>query len=98
MSACLWWTRAAGGELWRFDHLGLEQMGLDHLGQVAGPIGTGLAAVQHWRHEPAQAEGQRVELWLDPAQGHWPVRLRLTSLRTGERFELQLLAIETSPP
>ena len=86
------------GELWRFDHLGLEQMGLDHLGLVAGPIGTGLAAVQHWRHEPAQAEGQRVELWLDPAQGHWPVRLRLTSLRTGERFELQLLAIETSPP
>ena len=76
------------GELWRFDHLGL----------VAGPIGTGLAAVQHWRHEPAQAEGQRVELWLDPAQSHWPVQLRLTSLRTGERFELQLLAIETSPP
>ena len=81
------------GELWRFDHLGL-----DHLGLVAGPIGTGLAAVQHWRHEPAQAEGQRVELWLDPSQGHWPVRLRLTTLRTGERFELQLLAIETLPP
>ena len=76
------------GELWRFDLLGL----------VAGSIGTGLAAVQHWRHEPAQAEGQRVELWLDPAQSHWPVQLRLTSLRTGERFELQLLAIETSPP
>ena len=76
------------GELWRFDNLGL----------VAGPAGPGRAAVQHWQHEPAQPEGQRVELWLDPAQGHWPVQLRLTTLRTGERFELQLLAIEPSPP
>ena len=76
------------GELWRFDHLGL----------VADPAGLGRAATQHWRHEPAQAEGQRVELWLDPAQGHWPVQLRLTSLRTGERFELRLLAIDPLPP
>ena len=76
------------GELWRFDYLGL----------AAGPAGSGRVAVQHWQHEPAQAESQRVELWLDPAQGHWPVQLRLTSLRTGERFELQLLAIEPSPP
>ena len=76
------------GELWRFDYLG----------RVAGPPGMGQAEVQHWRHEPAQAEGQRVELWLDPAQGHWPVQLRLTSLRTGARLELQLLAIDPAPP
>ena len=76
------------GELWRFDYLGL----------AAGPAGSGRVAVQHWQHEPAQAESQRVELWLDPSQGHWPVRLRLTTLRTGERFELQLLAIEASLP
>ena len=76
------------GDLWRFDHLGL----------AAGPASMGQAALQHWRHEPAQPEGQRMELWLDPAQGHWPVQLRLTSLRTGERFELQLLAIDPLPP
>ena len=76
------------GELWRFEHLG----------QVAAPTGAGQSGVQHWRHEPSQPEGQRVELWLDPAQDHWPVQLRLTSLRSGERFELQLLAIDHPPP
>ena len=76
------------GDLWRFDYLGL----------AAGPTGASQAGVQHWRHEPAQPEGQRVELWLDPAQGHWPVQLRLSSLRTGARFELQLLAIDPVPP
>lgn len=76
------------GELWRFEYLG----------QVVAPAGAGPATVQHWRHEPAQPEGQRVELWLDPAQGHWPVQLRLTLLRSGARFELQLLAIDPPPP
>ena len=80
------------GDLWRFDYLGLAD------GPAHGPAGAGQAGVQHWRHEPAQAEGQRVELWLDPAQNHWPVQLRLTSLRTGARLELQLLAIDLAPP
>ena len=75
-------------ELWRFDYRGPEP----------GPAGLARAAVQHWQHEPTRPEGQRVDLWLDPAQGHWPVRLRLTTLRTGERLELQLQAIEPSPP
>ena len=84
------------GELWRFDYLGLADWPAD--GPPDGPARAGQPGVQHWRHEPAQAEGQRVELWLDPAQGHWPVQLRLTSLRTGARFELQLLAIDPAPP
>ena len=76
------------GEVWRFQHLG----------PVAWPPGADQASVQHWRHEPAGPEGQRVELWLDPAQNHWPVQVRLTSLRSGARLELQLLAIDRPPP
>ena len=70
------------GEHWRFQPVGRSP--------VRG-------AVQHWRHEPDNPEGQRVELWLDPAQGHWPVQLRLTLLRSGDRLELRLLTIDPPP-
>lgn len=73
-----------GGELLRFEFLGW----------VAAPDAPGPATLQHWQHQPAQPEGQRMELWLDPAQGHWPVLLRLSSLRSGQRFELRLLGID----
>ena len=73
-----------GGETWRFENLG--RVVLDgHLGP--GPL-------ELWRREPLQPEGQRIELWLDPARQHWPVQLRLSSLRSGGRFELRLLAID----
>ena len=70
------------GEHWRFQPVGRSP--------VRG-------AVQHWRHEPENPEGQRVELWLDPTQGHWPVQLRLTLLRSGDRLELRLLTINLPP-
>lgn len=73
-----------GGELWRFEPLG--RVALDRPGG-GGPV-------QHWRREPAQPEGQRVEVWLDPAMGFWPVQLRFTSLRNGERIEFQLRSID----
>ena len=52
----------------------------------AGPL-------QHWQHQPLLADGadradsQRIDLWLDPALGHWPARLRYTQLRSGEQTE-----------
>ena len=73
-----------GGETWRFENLGWVVLD-GHLGP--GPV-------ELWRREPLQPEGQRIELWLDPARQHWPVQLRLSSLRSGGRFELRLLAID----
>ena len=73
-----------GGELWRFKRL--ASVALD------GPFGS--ATVQHWRREPRQPEGQRVEVWLDPARGFWPVQLRFTGLRSGDRIELQLRSMD----
>lgn len=51
------------------------------------------ASLQHWQHQPVPASGvdrwdaQRIDLWLDPALGHWPVRLRYTQLRSGDVTE-----------
>jgi hypothetical protein len=33
---------------------------------------------------------QRVEAWLDPARGHWPVKLRFTPVLGGPPLELLL--------
>lgn len=76
-----------GGELWRIEHLG--SVVLD------GPGGT--RPVQHWRREPRQPEGQRVEVWLDPSLGFWPVQVRFTALRSGDRIEFQLLGSDPPP-
>ncbi len=72
-------------DLWRFQPNG-EVL-------VHTPLGPLLA--QHWRHEPLQPEGQRVQVWLDPARAHWPALLRFTSLRSGAVFELVLMAEPT---
>jgi hypothetical protein len=79
-----------GAELWRFAARGEVE--------VDTPVGRVLA--QHWLREPDRPdrpEGQRVEVWLDPARGHWPVQIRTTVLRTGDMSEL-LLAAEPAPP
>lgn len=44
------------------------------------------------RREPDRLEDLRADVWLDPARGHWPVRLRLTPLRGGPPLELTLAA------
>jgi hypothetical protein len=56
--------------------------------EVATPLGP----VQALRYEraPAVLRDQRVEAWLDPARGYWPVKLRLTPVLGGAPLELLL--------
>lgn len=80
-----------GGDWWRWVAMGAENL----------PTPLGLLATQRWQREPDRLDrpdSQRVEVWLDAARGHWPVQLRLTALRSGEVFELQLLAEPALPP
>jgi hypothetical protein len=63
---------------------------------LATPLGP--LATEHWRREPPRPEGLRVDAWLDAARGHWPVQLRFTALRSGDVFELLLLAEPQGAP
>ena len=80
-------ARGAGG-LWRFADQG-EVL-------LASPLGP--QAAQLWRREPPRPEGLRVEAWLDAGRQHWPLQLRFTALRSGDVFELLLLAEPALPP
>ena len=62
-----------GSGLWRFVALGV------------GPVDTpaGPRPARAFRHDPPQPDGLRLEVWLDPAEHHRPLRLRQTVLRTG---------------
>lgn len=59
---------------------------------VRAGIGTeaGAPALPRWRHTPPTDDGLQVEVWLDPALGHWPRRLRYRWPRTGHQLDLQL--------
>ncbi len=74
-------ARGAAG-LWTFKLQGSE------------PINTGKGTVHALKllREPQQLHDWRVEAWLDPQQGYWPARLRMTLLRSGAVFDLSLLA------
>jgi hypothetical protein len=56
--------------------------------EVATPLGPVQAL--HYERAPAVLRDQRVEAWLDPARGHWPVRLRFTPVLGGPPLELLL--------
>ena len=65
------------------------------------------AALQHWQHQPLlvdtaggvdRHDAQRIDLWLDPALGHWPARLRYTALRSGDQTEWLHLPGPPQPP
>ncbi|WP_395702768.1 DUF3108 domain-containing protein [Aquabacterium sp.] len=71
-----------GAGLWTFRLQGQET--------VDGPLGP--VEALYLKREPERLEDQRVEAWLDPARGHWPVRLRLTPLRGGQALEWWLAA------
>jgi hypothetical protein len=43
-----------------------------------------------WRHEPEGPDDLRVQVWTDPALGHWPQRLRYSTLRGVEVLDLRL--------
>ena len=74
-------------EAWRFEVLGREVLQL--------PDGETADALQ-LRREPTRPYDTRVEVWLDPARGHLPVRARFTTLPGGTPLELTLLAAEAA--
>ncbi|MBI5259188.1 MAG: DUF3108 domain-containing protein [Burkholderiales bacterium] len=76
-----------GAGLWTF-----RSQGLDTVQTPLGPV-TALLL----RREPSRPEDLRAEIWLDPARGHWPVRIRTAPARGGEALDL-LLAAEPSRP
>ncbi len=66
--------------LWRFESLGLETIsGTD------GPVAT-----LHLLRPAQRPDDLRVEVWLDPSQGYWPLRLSQTAPFGGARLEWQL--------
>jgi hypothetical protein len=73
------WVAGTRGALsvWRFEVRGRQQW--------ATPRGE----VSAWWlvREPAHPYDLRVEVWLDPARGPWPVRLRQTQVPGGEPLE-----------
>jgi len=76
-------------------HAGLWRFIAQGPATVEAPQGP--VATQLWLREPPRPEGLRVEAWLDPAQGHWPVRVRMTALRSGDVLELLLAEPKASP-
>jgi Protein of unknown function (DUF3108) len=66
-----------GAELWRFEVLGIERL-------------DDVPALKLVRAARRPRETQ-VELWLDPARGHLPLRARLETLEGGPALELRLI-------
>lgn len=75
-------------ETWTFELRGREVLDL--------PAGT-VADALHLRREPPRPWEPQVDLWLDPARHHLPVRLRWLVRPTGETTELLLLRAEPAP-
>ncbi|HMO44804.1 MAG TPA: DUF3108 domain-containing protein [Rubrivivax sp.] len=71
-------------EAWRFEVLGRETLQLP-AGEVADAL--------RLRREPTRPYDTRVEVWLDPARRHLPVRARFTTLPGGTPLELTLQAV-----
>lgn len=61
------------------------------------PTPWGEVPLQLWQRDPPRPEGLRVQAWLDATRGHWPVLLRFTAQRSGDLFELRLLAEPGGP-
>jgi hypothetical protein len=75
------------GDVWTF-----ASQGVDTVSGPAGPV----AAVRVLR-EPRRRFDWRIEAWLDPALGFWPVRLRMGLPGSGAVFELDLQGVPTAP-
>jgi len=73
-------------EPWRFEVLGHEALEL--------PAGTVARALQ-LRREPTRPYDTRVEVWLDPARQHLPVRAVFTTLPGGQTLQLELVALDS---
>lgn len=68
-------------EAWRFEVQGHEPLEL--------PAGS-VAQALHLRREPTRPYDSRVEVWLDPARQHLPVRAVFTTLPGGVPMEMAL--------
>ncbi|MCW5661287.1 MAG: DUF3108 domain-containing protein [Burkholderiaceae bacterium] len=81
------WVVGARGTAshWRFEVRGLQRVEIDQ------------QEVDAWWlvREPAHPYDLRVEVWLSPQQGHWPLRLRQTQIPGGEPLDWLL---QRSPP
>ncbi|HVO08395.1 MAG TPA: hypothetical protein VMT83_16500 [Burkholderiaceae bacterium] len=64
--------------------------------EVRGRQPDGAASAWWLVREPEHPYDLRVEVWLDPARGHWPLRLRQTQVPGGEPLEW-LLREEPQP-
>jgi hypothetical protein len=76
-------------EVWQFEVLGREALQLP-----AGDVPQALSL----RREPTRPYDTRVEVWLDPARQHLPVRVRFSTLPGGTPLELMLAAQEEAVP
>lgn len=76
-----------GAGLWTF-----RLQGTETIGTPLGEIST-----LYLRREPERREDLRVEVWLDPARSHWPVRIRSTPMRGRDPLELTLAAEPSRP-
>jgi hypothetical protein len=75
-------TGARGdGDLWTFAVEAVEALELP-IGRVDGAL--------HLRREPSRPYDSQVEVWLDPARAHLPVRLRLSVAPSGETTDFLL--------
>lgn len=76
-------------EPWRFEVLGAEPIVL-RSGEVAQAL--------HLQREPARPYDTRVEVWLDPARQHLPVRALLTTLPGGQPLHMELAPPPAAEP
>jgi Protein of unknown function (DUF3108) len=70
--------------VWTFTSLGAEALELP-----AGAVATAL----HFRREAERPYDTRVDVWLDPARHHLPVRMRLLTRADGDAAEFLLQAL-----
>lgn len=75
-------------EDWVFDVIGR-----DHVELPAGRVDDAL----HLRREPQRPYDTRIEVWLDPARSHLPVRALLTPVPGGQALELSLTRQQLLP-
>ena len=75
-------------EVWHFEVRGRETLSLP-----AGPVAQAL----HLRREPRRPYDTRIDVWLDPARQHLPVRAVFATVPDGTPTELRLSRIAEGP-
>jgi len=75
-------------EPWQFEVEGREALQLP-----AGPVPDALRL----KREPTRPYDSRIEVWLDPARAHLPVRAVFTLLPGGEPLAMELAALQPAP-